>query len=245
MRKILATLALALALTLAGPLAARSAGPPQPAGWKAVLIAGDDRELAFDNAVDAMARKLVGFGVPSRNITVLKASGDDEDATTRANVEAAFAGLHPGPADGCFVFVTSHGAEGRGLLIQRADAFLSPHTLDVLLGRGCGSRPSVVIASGCFSGIFADGPPLVSPNRVILTAARDDRPSFGCNASLQYTVFDRCILDNLVRGAMWRKVMDKTRACVSGNEWDMRVRYPSEPQLSVGQAVAGLRAFVR
>ncbi|HUZ74881.1 MAG TPA: C13 family peptidase [Stellaceae bacterium] len=243
MRKILATLALALALIV--PLAARAAGTPQPAGWKALLIAGDDRELAFDDAVDAMARKLEDFGVPSGDITVLKSSGDAGDAATRANVEAAFADLHPGPADGCFVFVTSHGAEGRGLFIRRANAFLSPHTLNVLLGRGCGRQPSVVIASGCYSGIFAEGPPLAAANRVILTAARDDRPSFGCNANLKYTVFDHCILDNLRRGEMWRMVMAKTRACVSGNEWDMRVRYPSEPQLAVGAGVATLRAFAR
>jgi Peptidase C13 family len=242
-RMILITLALALAFAL--PPAARAAGPRQPKGWKAILIAGDNRERAFDDAVDAMARKLEHFGVPAQNIAVLKASGDAEDATTRANIEAAFAALHPGPADGCFVYITSHGGEGRGLFIRRADAFLSPHTLDVLLGRGCGDHPSVVIASGCFSGIFAEGPPLTAANRVILTAARDDRPSFGCNADREYTVFDRCLLDNLVRGETWRKVMDGTRACVSGNEWDMRVEYPSQPQLSVGTAVATLRAFAR
>lgn len=235
--------ALAFALTLAVPHAARAAGPPQPAGWKALLIAGDDRELAFDNAVDAMARKLEDFGVPSGNIAVLEASGDAEEATTQANIEAAFRDLHPGPADGCFVYITSHGGEGQGLFIRRANAFLSPRALDVLLGRGCGGQPSVVIASGCFSGIFADGPPLVAANRVILTAARDDRSSFGCNANLEYTVFDRCILDSLVQGEVWQKVMDQTRACVSGNEWDMRVKYPSEPQLSVGTDVAGLRVF--
>ncbi|HZT50846.1 MAG TPA: hypothetical protein VFA22_02880, partial [Stellaceae bacterium] len=75
------------------------------------------------------------------------------------------------------------------------------------------------------------------------TAARDDRPSFGCNASLEYTVFDHCILDSIVRGIAWTAVMDHTRVCVSGNEFDMHVRETSDPQISVGEAVAGLRVF--
>ncbi len=243
MKIVLATLALVLAL--AAPAPARAADASQPTGWKAVLIAGDDHELAFDDAVDAMARKLAGFGVAPADITVLKASGDDEDAATAENIKAAFAAMHPGRDDGCFVFATSHGAPGRGLFMRRAQAYLSPRSLDVLLDRACGGRPTVVIASGCFSGIFAEGPPLVAPNRTILTAARDDRPSFGCNASLEYTVFDRCILDSLERGLSWNVVMDKTRACVSGSEWDMHVKDPSEPQLSIGTAVADLSAFGR
>jgi hypothetical protein len=242
---LLATLAVILALAAAPGVQAAGKTHPQPKGWKAVLIAGDDRERAFDDAVDAMARKLASFGVPNANITILKSSGDDEDAATVENIKAAFADLDPGRDDGCFVFATSHGAPGRGLFVRRAQAYLSPGALDGLLGRSCGGRPTVVVASGCYSGIFADGPPLVAPNRTILTAARDDRPSFGCNASLEYTVFDRCILESLKRGLAWRVVMDNTRACVSGSEWDMRVQDPSEPQLSIGAAVANLKVFAR
>ena len=43
----------------------------QPMSWKALLIAGDDAEPAFDNGVDAMAGKLEAFGVPPANITIL------------------------------------------------------------------------------------------------------------------------------------------------------------------------------
>ena len=244
MRMILAVFAAALALAASSPV--RAADAPQPSGWKAVLIAGSDRELAFDNAVDAMALKLASFGVPPGDIVELKSSSDDEEeAATRHNIDAAFVGLHPGPHDGCFVFVTSHGMAGRGLVISRARAFLSPQTLAMLLDRSCGTRPTVVIASGCFSGIFTDGPSLVASNRAILAAARDDRPSFGCDASREYTVFDQCILGNLVRGETWRTVMGKTRACVSGNEFDLHVTKPSDPQLAIGTAVAGLRVFAR
>jgi len=225
------------------PPAASAQG--QPAGWKAILIAGDNEEPAFDNAVDTMAQKLEGFGVPARDITVLKASSDGPDAALRANIRAAFGHLAPGPRDGCFFYMTSHGMAGRGLILRREQLVISPAALAQALDESCGLRPTVVIASGCFSGIYARSQPLATPNRVILTAARPDRPSFGCNANLPLTVFDRCILDSLVSGVVWNKVMATTRACVSGNEFDMHVNAPSEPQLAVGAAEARLLTFAR
>ena len=124
---------------------------PQPIGWKAVLIAGDDKEPAFDNAVDAMAGRLAEFGVPPSNITILKATRSGRQAATQANVVDAFAGLDTASTDGCFVFVTSHGGPGRGLFMKRDDGFLDPGELDHLLSGACAGRPTVVIASGCFS----------------------------------------------------------------------------------------------
>jgi hypothetical protein len=239
--KLLAAVMLAAALALAAPVAAQT-DDTQPQGWKALLIAGDDEEFAFDNAVSAMADKLASFGVPRENIVVLRAIAPDEEASNRENIEAGFASLAADSDEGCFFFATSHGMRGQGLLMRRAQAVLSPRALGHLLDRFCGARPTVVIASGCYSGIFAEGS-VPAANRTILTAARDDRSSFGCNARLQYTVFDHCVLDSLERGVVWKTVMDRTRACVSGNEWDLRVRDPSEPQLSIGADVVGLRVF--
>ena len=244
MRKILLVLALGFSVAACeapSDAAAKPSDAPQPAGWKAVLIAGDDHEPAFDNAVDAMAEKLARFGVPRSDISVLKATADAGHAATQSNIRRAFAELRPGPADGCFVFITSHGGEGRGLVLVRDDAFLSPAELAGLLNGACGSRPAVVVASGCYSGIFAaQGMP--AANRAILTAARADRPSFGCNAGLRYTVFDQCVLDNMERGITWLDVMDRTRRCVSARERTLADR-PSYPQLSVGYAATGLKVF--
>ncbi len=217
----------------------------QPAGWKAILIAGDDQEPAFDNAVDAMAEKLAAFGLAPGNITVLKASEYGPNGAVRANIHAAFLNLKPGPDDGCFFYMTSHGMEGRGLILRREQLVVTPAALAGALDEACGARPTVVIASGCFSGIYATSAQLARPNRVVLTAARPDRPSFGCNASLRYTVFDKCVLANLARGVAWDAVMDGTRACVSGNEFDMHVTAPSEPQIAVGAAEQQLLTFAR
>src|SRR5262245_34409506 len=59
---------------------------PQPTGWKAVLIAGDDSERAFDNAVDAMAKRLADFGVSRSHIAILKASGNGAPVNTAPNI---------------------------------------------------------------------------------------------------------------------------------------------------------------
>lgn len=244
MRLILLTLALGMLLIACNALpASAKSEPAQPKGWKAVLIAGDDQEPAFDNAVDSMANKLAGFGVPRSNMTVLKATGHDQQAATTDNIKTAFERLNPTSTEGCFVFVTSHGAPGRGLVIKRDDRFLSPRDLGTLLDRACRDRPTVVIASGCYSGSFAEGRSMPARNRVILTAARDDRSSFGCNANLRFTVFDKCILDSLDRGSQWRAVMGRARNCVRENERTLHVGPPSAPQLSIGVDIRDLLVF--
>jgi hypothetical protein len=227
---------------------AAAEGPPpapltQPAAWKAVLIAGDNSEPAFDNAVDAMAEKLVGFGVQPQDIAVLKASASDGQAADRGHIFEAFDALSPAGNEGCFVFITSHGDPQRGLVMRAAKDFLGPDELDRLLDRRCGQRPTVVIASGCFSGIYARGDSMPAANRTILTAARRDRTSFGCNASRQFTIFDECVLDNLDQGRPWPAVMEATRDCVVRYEDEADVRPPSVPQMFVGPSVEGHLAF--
>ena len=238
-------LAVALALALVGCIGPSpellGASYRQPAAWKAVLIAGDDAEPAFDNAVDALAGKLQAYGVKPANIVKLKADGEGEEAANRGNIQAAFEKMNPGPRDACFVFITSHGQPRVGLYMKAARANLSPLLLSELLDASCREQPTVVIASGCFSGNFAQVP-VSSKNRVILTAARPDRPSFGCNAGLEYTVFDRCVIENLIKGVAWPVVMNKARGCVSTEEEKLNVQ-PSEPQLSVGDDVTDLRVF--
>jgi Peptidase C13 family len=241
-------LAVALCLSLATCVSpqppAVSVGPlPQPRSWKALLIAGDDAEPAFDNAVDVMADKLETFGVPRANIMVLKASGLGTQAATAANIMHGFTRLDPSAAEGCFIFITSHGAPNKGLVITSANTFLNPDNLDSLLNRSCGTSPTVVIASGCFSRIFAEGQTMPAANRIILTAARDDRASFGCNAKRNLTLFDQCALSNLDPGLRWHVAMGRITACVATNERTLGIEASSSPQISVGAAVVNLRVF--
>jgi hypothetical protein len=251
MRSVLCVLILAAALalgacvpTLAPPPSTPTIATLQPSGWKAILIAGDDAEPAFDNAVDTMADKIVTFGIPRDAIVKLKADGRGAEAGTRENIESAFRRLQPAAGEACFVFLTSHGLPNRGLLMKRARSHVNPGQLSGLIDMSCRDHPTVIIASGCFSGAFAEGAAMPTANRVILTAARRDRPSFGCNANLRYTLFDGCILENLERGLAWDEVMGRTRNCVAVEESKLRMP-ASEPQLHVGATARELKVFAR
>jgi hypothetical protein len=237
--------AMLIALLLAGCASPEQAAHPlpQPGAWKAVLIAGDDAEPAFDNAVDAMAAKLEGYGLRPHDIVTLKASGSGRLRANRTNMQDAFSQLAPAPSDGCFVFITSHGRPRQGLFLKAVEGTLSPRELDRLLDLSCADKPTVVIASGCYSGIFASAWSMPAANRTILTAAQSDRASFGCNAERRFTIFDQCVLENLEARQPWTAVMERIRACVSRSEDETNASPPSNPQIHVGRNVEALTAF--
>ncbi|MCK8786821.1 hypothetical protein M0638_20830 [Roseomonas sp. NAR14] len=212
--------------------------------FHAVLVAGDGSLPVFDNAVSGVQRGLLAAGVPPAAMQRLSsqpavvAEGQARPASVPA-VLAAVAAMRPGPGEGCLVFATSHGAHNGGFIVGGSTGgLLFPAQLDAALQQGCGDAPTVVVISACFSGGFARGP-MARPNRIVLTAARPDRPSFGCGAGYTHTVFDGCLLGALDRDAAsgWVAVGRATRGCVERAEAEMGER-PSEPQAYVGPAVA-------
>ena len=109
--------------------------------------------------------------------------------------------------------MTSHGERGAGIWLARSNRALTPDELAKALSQGCAAVPTVVIVSACYSGGFARGK-MSKPNRVILTAARADRPSFGCQAHRTYNFFDECLLGALPQSATWRAVFAGANRCV-------------------------------
>jgi hypothetical protein len=188
-----------------------------------------ERLLARQVAPGDVQRLSAARGVVGRN---------GVQSSTLSHVLAAIEHMHPGPGEGCFVFATSHGAYGAGLVLVPSQDFLTPAALDHALDVGCGNAPTVAIISACFSGSFAK-PPMTRANRVILTAAREDRTSFGCGAGFQYTVYDRCLLQALDHSAAWQAAYTMIKACVATREKAFRIM-ASEPQAWFGDGVAGL-----
>ncbi len=207
----------ALCLLLAAEAVAADSSP---SGWQAVLVAGDNAQPVFDNAVAAVRNWLASGGVPAPNIHVLSATpveGKAEPASAE-RVLARIAALRPGPGEACLVFVTSHGQRGEGIWLAYSGEFLRPAELAQALSAGCARAPTVVVASGCFTGGFTA---LRAPNRIVVTAARADRPSFGCAVERTYAVFDECLLSSLPQEATWRAVVATTRRCVGQRESDI------------------------
>src|SRR5262245_47389101 len=84
-------------------------------------------------------------------------------------------------------------ASPQGFYLRNAPA-LTPRTLSAILDAACGYRPTVVLVSACYSGVFV-GNAMLKPNRINRTAAREYRTSFGCSAENEYTYWDGCLIE--------------------------------------------------
>jgi hypothetical protein len=244
-----------LALGLALAACAQSTGrtsldvpPAQPTGslqkvqWRALVAAGDDSISVFDNAVDEMTRMLAARGVSQidrfTSDPTMVAPG--RMIATTDTMAAALADVPPGPQKACLVFLTSHGSR-HGLLLTddlEHERSLDPSALGRMLDAGCGSVPTVAIVSGCYSGIFI-GRVTAAPNRIILTAARDDRTSFGCAAEERLTYFDDCLFQAWPKSQTFAALYRATDSCVRQKENALGVVH-SEPQAYFGDQVANL-----
>jgi hypothetical protein len=234
--------AVALLLLCGGQGADGASAPGR--SWQVVLAAGDDAQPVFDNAVETIAHRLAKRGVPATNIHRLSASNPPRDPTIEPSsaerLRRRIASLPARRGERCLVFITSHGREEEDVWLAYDREYLEPAAwaLAQALSGGCARAPTVVIVSACYSGAFAVGA-MRAPNRIVLTAARPDRPSFGCQADRTYTFFDECLIAALPRSPTWRAAFADTSACVGRMEQRLRAR-SSQPQAWFGAAVRDL-----
>jgi hypothetical protein len=230
--------ALALGL-VCGLLGARPSLAAPFESWAAVVVAGDSKGSlggpteAFDNARRDIAKAFAGLGLAPDQIAQFSVRPDAQRAQTpqKASARAIYqtlGDLAPAAA-GCLVYFTSHG-DPRGVLVD--DQILPPSILGLMLDRTCGAKPTVVVISACFSGVFV--PALAKPNRMILTAARPDRTSFGCGESDTYPYFDACFLSALGEVGDFIALGRAVGLCVRDREQAAGLTPPSEPQVWIG-----------
>jgi hypothetical protein len=248
-RRRLGALAAALALCW-GPPALASAF----SDWAAIVVAGDWRGSqggpteAFDNARRDIVTALERAGFERGRIRHFSTRPQNDTRTRPLTSEpgAIYRTLEQLAADrpgGCLVYVSSHGTP-QGVVV--GEQIVSPRALAAMLDRTCGQRPTVVVISACFSGVFV--PPLATGNRMILTAARRDRTSFGCGEADRYPYFDECFLSSIAHSASFPALAGEVRECVAQREVKEGATPPSEPQLFVGpelRPVLPLLAFER
>jgi hypothetical protein len=231
-----------LVLSLAHPAAA-AADPPSGSpfqDWAAVVVAGDwhahsgGPSEAFDNARRDVSEALERAGFRAANLRQYSVRPERYKDTHPAKTElsaiyADLADLTSKTAAGCLFYLSSHGAP-QGAIVD--DRILPPGVLDAMLDKTCGARPTVVVISACFSGVYV--PTLARGNRMILTAARPDRTSFGCGESDKYPYFDDCFLQSMKNAHDFPGLGRSVQACVAQKEIDTNAKPPSEPQLFVG-----------
>jgi hypothetical protein len=234
MKRILVALWLVL---LAGPASAAGFG-----NWAVLIVAGDNHAHdgshaeVFDNARRDLAKAFAGIGFSRANMAQFSVEpGSDAQETDIGGIANGFWDLTSKAPGGCLIYFTSHGVyDPPGILTN--DAIWAPDKFGTMVNNACGSKPAVIVMSACFSGAFV--PFLQGPNRIVFTAARPDRTSFGCGNDLKYTFFDQCFLESLPKSGDFPGLAQATTACVARREQREHIGPPSEPQLSIGSNVA-------
>jgi hypothetical protein len=158
---------------------------------------------------------------------------------TQVNMAAAAHGVGDriDPAhDVAFIYMASHGSRDAELLtnlpIYDALTPLSAASVADTLARS-GIKRRVIVISACYSGSWI--PALINDDTIVITAARKDRRSFGCDDGRQVTSFGDAFLDGpLARRGSLREAFEVARKTVA--RWEAKDQLtPSEPQAYVGR----------
>ena len=207
--------------------------------WAVVLVAGDYRahsgapSKVFDNARHDLAAAFAKIGFSKANMVQFSVDYDEgTQHTTVPDIAAALQNVAARARAGCLIYFTSHGTPD-GIIV--GDGLLGPNAMHDMVNSACGNRPSVIVMSSCYSGQFVA--PLQGDNRIVMTAARPDRTSFGCGELDHYTFFDDCFLRAIPMAGDFPGLGGLAQQCVAFREQQMKATPPSEPQVSVGPNV--------
>jgi hypothetical protein len=192
----------------------------------------------FDNARRDVTADLMSLGFARDNIVQFSVRPENYPSQNPQKsdpllVANALWDLSNRTSAGCLVYFSSHGSPD-GIVL--GDETYPPDIFAKSLNNSCADRPTVVIVSACFSGVFV--PALAAPNRMILTAARPDRTSFGCGQTDKYPYFDQCVLQSWPGVGDFPSLGRAVQACVAAREAKEHMAPPSEPQLFIGATAA-------
>jgi hypothetical protein len=221
-----------------GASTAQAAGPFS--NWAVIVVAGDWHAHSgapsevFDNARRDLAHAFIKAGFNPNNVKQFSVRPErySSEGPLKSDIDTIagqFTQLAAKANGGCLVYFTSHGAP-TGILVD--GQIWGGEVMSQIVDDACGKRPTVVVLSACFSGGLI--PAVNGPNRMVLTAARPDRTSFGCGEEDRYTFFDNCVLQQLPLVDNFLGLGRAVTACVALREEAMRLEPPSEPQTNVG-----------
>jgi Peptidase C13 family len=226
-------------LTFLSALASPAVAETPFGDWAAIVVAGDFHGSgggpteAFDNARRDVSKELQRLGFQAQNMRQFSVRPTRyKEAPIKSEPRAIYenlADLAGKARSGCLLYFTSHGAP-QGVVID--NQILTPGILGRIIDAACPNRPTIVIMSACYSGVFVR--PLAQANRMILTAARPDRTSFGCGEDNIYPFFDDCVLKSSPSAKDFAGLAGAVKTCVAVREVAEGVRPPSEPQIWIG-----------
>ncbi len=226
--------------------AAISALLPQRAGTidAYVLAVGLDADPVFGREAAEASRVLARrFGATGRTMLIAAGDGAGNPAVphgspaSMATALAAIAAKMNLAEDVLILFITAHGGPRIGLAYQDGEngwGLISPARLAVML-ESVGIKRRMILISACYSGAFI--PPIQSESSVIVTAAADDRTSFGCEPGNDWTFFGDALINTSMRQPKpLEQVTADAFAMIQG--WEQaRNLTPSNPQQYFGAKV--------
>ena len=220
-----------------------AAGTPGVTDAYLLAFGGDANEDVFRNEVEyAQTLFAQRFGMQQRTLVLLN-NPDTTAATplaTLSNLRLALAGIGARmdrTEDLLVLVLTTHGSEDHQLFVDLqplALDWINPTDLRTALDEA-GIDWRVVIVAACYSGGFIDA--LATPMSLVITAARADRPSFGCGTDAELTYFGRALLvEALNQTRSLPAAFELAREAVAQREKDDGFE-PSEPQMSMGALI--------
>lgn len=205
-----------------------------------VGFAGDANQDVFlhevDQVSDLMAER---FDTESRSIELVNSEQtlSELPLANRPNLERVLAGIgrQMNPEDDVlFLFMTSHGTEKAELTVQFPPLGLNDLTAAELRKAldASGIKWRVLVISACYSGSFVKT--LESPSTLVITAAAEDRTSFGCAHERDWTYFGEAYFDKALRQTRsFVAAFDSASEAIARREADEHKDH-SRPQLSLG-----------
>jgi hypothetical protein len=210
----------------------------------AIGVAGDGTQDVFRNEADYFAT-LMAQRFQARGVLTLVSHPDSLVAKPRAlasydNLHDAISGVArrmDRREDILLLYLTMHGTAEHELALYfppLVDDALVPDDLARLLDRA-GIRNRVIVLSACYSGGFIRR--LGGDGTLLMTAARSDRPSFGCSADSSATFFGRAwLVEGLNRSTDFVDAFRHAEGRIQ--DWERANEYEaSHPQLAEGARI--------
>lgn len=208
-----------------------------------VGFAGDAKQDVFRNDMEA-AQDVVDERLKTEGRSVVLINNPrtvlDTPLATMTNLRAALSTvgrLIDSDEDLVVVYLSSHGTSDHQLFVNFPPLELQQITPTALarVFQESGIKWKVVIVSSCYSGGYVE--PLQDANTVVMTSARSDRTSFGCESGSDFTYFGQAFFQEALKTTdSLTGAFDLARAAIARREKAEGLA-PSEPQIFVGNEI--------
>ena len=210
-----------------------------------IVVVALDSDPVFSREAREAGRVLASrFDAAGRTIVLANDEGESKaDAPgsphTLALALARVAELMDRNEDVLVLYSTSHGVPDQGLVykdVERGAGIISPERLEALLDP-LDFKNRLLILQACYSGQFV--PALRSEGTVVVTAAAQDRSSFGCQAGNDWTLFGDALINHAMRQPLPLDLQLRRATALIAAAEEKAGLLASNPQVVMGSTTSG------